>query len=78
MDVAVDLGKIGPRGPVGAMSEIKTDTGGVALFEEVPVGTYDIFWNLKAFPAGYNQPSKISVEIIKGQVTQKRVDLTPK
>jgi|SRR3989344_4937438 len=77
-DVAVDLGKIGPRGPEGAMSEVRTDVNGVALFENVPVGVYDIFWNLTAFPQEYNQPATISVEIKKGQTTQKRINLTPK
>ena len=73
--VEVDLGKIGPSGPVGAMSAVKTDSQGTALFQKVPVGAYDIFWNLNAFPGGYSVPSNIPVEILKDKITEKRVEL---
>lgn len=76
--VAVDLGKIGPKGPTGPMSELQTDERGVALFEKVPVGTYDIFWNSNDFPAGeFSQPARIQVDILKSQIVAKRIDLTP-
>ncbi len=74
--VEVDLGKIGPDGPVGPMSAIKTDSQGSALFEKVPVGAYDIFWNLNAFPDGYMPPSNITVEILKDKTTEKKVELS--
>ncbi len=74
--VEVDLGKIGPNGPEGAMSAIKTNEQGVALFEKVPVGVYDIFWNLNSFPKGYDPSKNISVEILKDKTLEKRIELT--
>ncbi len=77
-DVEVDLGTIGSGGPAGPMSAIVTDAGGTALFGKVPVGNFDVFFNNYHFPEGYNVPQRVSVEIVKGQMTQKRVDLAPK
>ncbi len=76
-DVEVDLGEIGPSGPTGPMSFAVTDSSGVAVFEKVPVGNYDIFFNSNHFPSGYVPPQRVSVNIAKDQVMQKRVDLAP-
>ncbi|HXK36680.1 MAG TPA: carboxypeptidase-like regulatory domain-containing protein [Candidatus Paceibacterota bacterium] len=76
-DVEVDLGTIGPSGPTGAMSAVQTDDDGVAIFEQVPVGTYDLFWNDNAFPEGYQQPPDISITIAKDRTTDRTVILTP-
>jgi len=76
-DVEVDLGTVGPSGPTGAMSTMKTDVNGVALFEQVPVGTYDVFWNTNAFPQGYEVQRDISVTITKDTTTRKTVTLVP-
>lgn len=73
--VEVDLGKIGPGGPIGKMSAVKTDESGTAVFKKVPVGTYDVFWNTYAFPKEYSQPESISIEIIKDEIVIKRFDL---
>jgi hypothetical protein len=76
--VEVDLGTIGSNGPIGLMSAIKTNQQGLALFEPVPAGTYDIFWNDNNFPQEYNQPPVMSVEIFRDKVTEKIIELTPK
>ncbi|MBI2055218.1 MAG: carboxypeptidase regulatory-like domain-containing protein [Candidatus Sungbacteria bacterium] len=79
-DVEVDLGEIGSNGPTGPMSFAVTDSSGVASFEKVPIGNYDIFFNAYHFPSEYNlpQPDRVSVSIVKDQITQKRIDLAPK
>lgn len=77
-DVEVDLGEVGPNGPTGPMSFAVTDTNGLAVFEKVPVGDYDIFFNANHFPKGYVAPPSVSVSIAKDQVAQKRIDLAPK
>ncbi len=77
-DVEVDLGEIGPNGPAGPMSFMVTDDGGLALFENVPIGAYDVFFNTNHFPAGYAVPRNVSVNVVKDQVAQKRIDLAPK
>lgn len=76
--VEVDLGKIGPNGPEGPMSAMETDANGVVLFEKIPVGTYDVFWNSNDFPQNFNQPGRILIEITKDQTTLKRIDFAPK
>ena len=76
--VEVYLGTIGNNGPVGPMSAVKTNEKGLALFEPVPAGTYDIFWNTKTFPQGYNQPPVMSVEITRDKVIEKVIELIPK
>jgi hypothetical protein len=77
-DVEVDVGEVGSNGPTGPMSYAVTDTSGTALFENVPVGTYDVFFNTNHFPAGYMPPQRVPVSISQGQITQKRIDLAPK
>lgn len=77
-DVEVDLGEIGSSGPTGPMSFMVTDAGGLATFENVPVGSYDIFFNTNHFPAGFAPPKSVAVNIVKDQVVQKRIDLAPK
>lgn len=84
-DVEVDLGTIQTgKGPTGPMAVATTNEQGVAMFEKVPVGVYDIFWNGSTvprphFPQAYKQPfSRLSVEILKGQVTEKKIELEPK
>ncbi len=77
-DVEVDVGKIGPNGPSGPMSFAITDSNGAASFENVPVGTYDIFFNTNHFPVGYAFPQRVSVSVVKDQIVQKRIDLAPK
>ncbi|OGG49054.1 hypothetical protein A3G63_00570 [Candidatus Kaiserbacteria bacterium RIFCSPLOWO2_12_FULL_52_8] len=77
-DVEVDLGTVGANGPTGSMSYTVTDANGVATFSKVPVGSFDIFFNTNRFPTGYAVPpqSKLpSVQIIKDQQIQKRIDL---
>lgn len=76
--VEVDLGTVSTRGPTGPMAAVKTDAQGAVTFENVPVGTYDIFWNSYAFPSGYNQPSRAQITISKNQITTKRFDLAPR
>lgn len=76
--VEVYLGTIGDNGPVGPMSIVKTNEHGLALFEPVPAGTYDIFWNAETFPQGYNQPPVMSVEIARDKVIEKVIELIPK
>jgi len=75
--VEVDVGTMTSSGPTGAMTVATTGADGVALFEQVPVGTFDIFWNLNVFPKGYQQPSGFPVTIVKNQTTAKTVTLTP-
>lgn len=77
-DVEVDLGEIGSNGPTGPMSFVVTDSGGLASFEKVPVGSYDIFLNSNHFPNGYALPQRVSISIAKDQIVQKRIDLAPK
>jgi len=76
--VEVDLGTIGPNGPVGPMSAVETDEQGLALFEPVPAGVYDIFWNDNNFPLQYDKPSVMSVEIARDKVIEKMIELVPK
>ncbi|MBN2197692.1 hypothetical protein JW698_00620 [Candidatus Wolfebacteria bacterium] len=76
--VEVDLGKIGSTGPIGPMSALKTDKNGIVLFESVPIGIYDLFWNNYAFPKEYIQPSPMSIEISKDELTEERIELIPK
>ncbi len=78
VDVEVDLGEIGSSGPTGPMSFTVTDSAGLALFEKVPVGNYDIFFNTNHFPSGYVPPQRVNVSIAKDQVLQKRIDLAQK
>ncbi len=73
--VEIDLGTVGAQGPEGPMAFQRTGTDGVALFEKVPVGAYDVFWNSYFFPKEYDQPPKISVEIKKGQTTERTIEL---
>lgn len=77
-DVEVDLGEIGSNGPTGPMSFTITDSSGVASFEKVPVGSYDIFFNSNHFPNGYVPPQRVSISIAKDQIVQKRIDLAQK
>lgn len=71
----VDLGQ-----PGGRMTYTMTDVNGVAIFENVSVGTYRIFFN------DYNYPkeefvrvaSEIPVVIIKDQIIVKKIELMPK
>lgn len=74
-NVEIDLGTIGAKGPEGPMAFLRTDKNGVALFEKVPIGAYDVFWNSYFFPKEYEQPPKIKIEIIKGQTTEKTIEL---
>ncbi len=76
-DVEVDLGTIGKRGPEGPMAFARTNSEGVALFERVPVGGYDVFWNSYFFPEEYSQPSRALVEITKDKTTEKVFELSP-
>lgn len=75
--VEVDLGIIGPKGPE-LMTIVTTDDQGAALFEKVPTGTYDLFFNGFQFPEGYVIPrERYFAEIVKDQQTEKRIDLIP-
>jgi hypothetical protein len=77
-DVEVDLGKIGSSGPTGPMSFLITDSSGLVVFKNVPVGSYNIFFNDYHFPNGYVMPRYFLVNITKDQNTQERIDLAPK
>ncbi len=77
-DVEIDVGVIGSQGPE-AFTYVVTDANGVALFEKLPVGVYDIFFNGYRFPEGYEVPKeRHSIRIAKDQLTQKRIDMAPK
>ena len=70
----VDLGD-----PGGRMSYAITDAGGAAVFEKVSVGTFSIFFNDLNYPKEFERvPSPVSVQILKDQTIQKRIELTPK
>ncbi len=76
-DVEVDVGNIGPKGPE-SFTTMVTDTKGIALFEKIPIGTYDIFFNGYHFPKGYEIPKERNyITIVKNQLAQKRIDLAP-
>ena len=77
-NIEVDLGKVGSGGPTGPMSFTVTDSNGIASFDKVPIGKYDIFFNTNHFSNDYIPPQKTSVSIAKDQLTQKRIDLSPK
>ncbi len=76
--VEVNLGTIGPNGPVGPMSVVETDEQGLALFEPVPAGVYDVFWNNNNFPFQYKQPPVMSIEIARDKVIEKTIELVQK
>ncbi len=73
-NLEVDLGK-----PGGRMSYIVTDDNGIALFEKVSVGTYNIFFNNINFPKNLTRlSSAIPVEIKDGVTTEKNIELKAK
>ena len=78
-DVEVDLGTLGSSGPTGPMAFKVTDESGMVLFDKVPVGDYNIFFNTNHYPQGfawYGQP--VSVKINKEQITDKTIELKAK
>jgi len=72
-NLEVDLGK-----PGGRMSYVVTDSNGLAFFKNVPVGTYNIFFNDFNYPKGFERVSPITVEIMKNQITHENIELKAK
>lgn len=69
----VDLGQ-----PGGRMTYKMTDGSGVAVFENVSVGSYDIFFNDINFPKEFARiSSTIPVEITKDRIVEKNIILEP-
>lgn len=78
-DVEVDLGTISSGGPTGPMTFKITDESGLALFENVPVGNYNVFFNTNHYPADFAPYSEqVSVKINQGQTTEKTIELKTK
>lgn len=56
-----------------------TDNNGTVVFEKMPVGNFVIFFNDVTYPKSFERVSAlIPVQIIKGQVTEKNIELSPK
>ena len=72
--IEVDIGE-----PGGRMSYLMTDKDGIVLFENVPVGQIEIFFNDFNFPKEFIRvSSRIVVSIAKAKTTEKEIELTPK
>lgn len=70
-NLEVDLGQQG-----GRKTAVKTDADGVAFFENVPVGSWSIFFNERNFPKEYTFTSNLTaVTIEKNQLTEKNIEL---
>lgn len=54
-----------------------TDKQGLALFESLPSGKYAIYFNGVNFPKEYGDSPTVPVEIIKNQIVERTIDLTP-
>lgn len=73
-NLEVDLGQ-----PGGRMSYTITDSYGIALFEKVSVGTYNVFFNDINFPKDLVRLSSVvPVEVKDGITTEKKIELKSK
>lgn len=56
----------------------ETDEQGIAQFDGLPSGSYKIYFNLNDFPKEYDASQLIDVKIVKGQMTEKTIELKKK
>jgi hypothetical protein len=54
-----------------------TDETGLALFEGIPEGTYSVYFNQNNFPTSLGNPPTQSAQVVKGEVKETIVNLTP-
>jgi hypothetical protein len=55
-----------------------TDSNGVAVFDGIPAGSYDVYFNGNNFPAQFGNSPLVTVEVSAGQIIQKSIDLNSK
>lgn len=53
-----------------------TDDSGIALFEEIPAGSYVIYFNQENFPSGLAQPKLETVSVAVGKMTLTNINLS--
>ena len=55
-----------------------TDSDGVITVDGIPAGNYFAYFNNGNFPAEFDNPPLVQVNVLAGQTTKKTIDLTSK